>query len=275
MGQKRLRQISIHALLTESDINRNIGHGQSQKFLSTLSLRRATFSRLLTHHQSVFLSTLSLRRATVVVGPSRGINCISIHALLTESDRSSYDLRGRVCHFYPRSPYGERPATSRNNKNNMNFYPRSPYGERRPITSNGTKKLNFYPRSPYGERLQKNQHQRKRKDISIHALLTESDYVLTRYRISARYFYPRSPYGERLSRCKRPAGQRKFLSTLSLRRATVEGDRFFYYSDISIHALLTESDENQGFCVSLQLYFYPRSPYGERHGFCEGGVSYA
>ena len=38
---------------------------------------------------------------------------------------------------------------------------------------------------------------------------------------------------------------REFLSTLSLRRAT----------------------ENQGFCVFVQLHFYPRSPCGERRHF--------
>ena len=58
------------------------------------------------------------------------------------------------------------------------------------------------------------------------------------------HFYPRSPCGERPPITFRHCTTYLFLSTLSLRRATVEGDRFFYYSDISIHALLAESDNN-------------------------------
>ena len=79
----------------------------------------------------------------------------------------------------------------------------------------------FYPRSPCGERpnLQRNQHQRKQ--ISIHALLAESDYLgawksrnvcrisihallaesdvesRSNILITSQYFYPRSPCGER------------------------------------------------------------------------------
>ena len=56
--------ISIHALLAESDMHPWPAQSSRPIFLSTLSLRRATFSRQLTHHQSAFLSTLSLRRAT-------------------------------------------------------------------------------------------------------------------------------------------------------------------------------------------------------------------
>ena len=58
-------EISIHALLAESDILGNVVAGLHMLFLSTLSLRRAT-SKLKppvkTHRE--FLSTLSLRRAT-------------------------------------------------------------------------------------------------------------------------------------------------------------------------------------------------------------------
>ena len=36
-------------------------------------------------------------------------------------------------------------------------------------------------------------------DISIHALLTESDVGVAQGATAGDYFYPRSPYGERLS----------------------------------------------------------------------------
>ena len=57
--------ISIHALLAESDMRRKQLTRMPQAFLSTLSLRRATDEGL--HGRRVvttFLSTLSLRRAT-------------------------------------------------------------------------------------------------------------------------------------------------------------------------------------------------------------------
>ena len=80
------------------------------QFLSTLSLRRATFTVPDLGKRDIrFLSTLSLRRATtslVVIGT----NCvISIHALLAESDRPFCKPDSQRRHFYPRSPCGERP----------------------------------------------------------------------------------------------------------------------------------------------------------------------
>ena len=82
--------------------------------------------------------------------------------------------------------------------------------------------------------------------------------------------------------------KRTFLSTLSLRRATQRQIEFERYSDISIHALLAESDlavpqfraVDLVFLSTLSLRrateaqdgykdtvtdFYPRSPCGERH----------
>ena len=58
-----------------------------------------------------------------------------------------------------------------------------------------------------------------------------------------RYFYPRSPCGERLTNVVSSAGTMGFLSTLSLRRATVNtADKEARKRLISIHALLAESD---------------------------------
>ena len=56
-------------------------------FLSTLSLRRATsVSKWTATWNLSFLSTLSLRRATQVRACQNEKSCISIHALLAESD---------------------------------------------------------------------------------------------------------------------------------------------------------------------------------------------
>ena len=148
--------------------------------------------------------------------------------------------------------------------------------------------LYFYPRSPCGERRPMIPTTPPAKRISIHALLAESDPVAAHF-------------GRR---------KLKFLSTLSLRRATssaqfVGADSGYFYPRspcgerlwytvvggvnhaISIHALLAESDASiRRFCSSARLflstlslrratlhsawqhrrwwYFYPRSPCGER-----------
>ena len=124
---------------------------------------------------------------------------ISIHALLAESDMVSYQLSRKSRIFL--STLSLRRATSARfgvvAQINY-FYPRSPCGERRVwVTANARYRL-----------------------ISIHALLAESD-----------------------GTCHPNKTQRyRFLSTLSLRRATI---------------LLSCS-------ANISLYFYPRSPCGER-----------
>ena len=78
--------------------------------------------------------------------------------------------------------------------------------------------------------------------ISIHALLAESDFPAVGKRLRSTYFYPRSPCGERLRLAGTTSAPNKFLSTLSLRRATqdVRGPQ------------------------ACACDFYPRSPCGER-----------
>ena len=106
---KQCSSISIHALLAESDCFFCVKLLLQLIFLSTLSLRRATYwpcvhvvgrsisiHALLAesdtraeHHASTqqeFLSTLSLRRATLRVLDGSKSSIISIHALLAESD---------------------------------------------------------------------------------------------------------------------------------------------------------------------------------------------
>ena len=214
--------ISIHALLAESDNFFTVTLPTGIQFLSTLSLRRATFA--------------GSRR------PPGGN------------------------HFYPRSPCGERHRY-RQNRAIMtgDFYPRSPCGERQKIRQSKEKPRHFYPRSPCGERRRQGRRLGACICISIHALLAESDCQIKKYSgLNFAHFYPRSPCGERLVGFGRndnirnfyprsPCGERqhayqlvlwvlRFLSTLSLRRATCS-------------------------CRSVRLlapYFYPRSPCGER-----------
>ena len=100
----------------------------------------------------------------------------------------------------------------------------------------------FYPRSPCGERLLTEINKMATGQISIHALLAESDFEPQHEHYNPGYFYPRSPCGERPALWRLPGKGRLFLSTLSLRRATTSS---------------THSD-------TKNWYFYPRSPCGER-----------
>ena len=125
------------------------------QFLSTLSLRRATRPSLsgIARHiyfyprspcgerlsagresdtEEKFLSTLSLRRATQVSPDTSSTQCISIHALLAESDNFRCIRQSTTSNFYPRSPCGERRQRDKlQDGRNSHFYPRSPCGERR------------------------------------------------------------------------------------------------------------------------------------------------
>ena len=214
---------------------------------------------------------------------------ISIHALLAESD---WNNRPAIVHTWKfLSTLSLRRATmgaSEGTAVGHNFYPRSPCGERRHYSLN-------LPSSPM---------------ISIHALLAESDHVNGGAPSSSfGNFYPRSPCGERLLTLSMGVILISFLSTLSLRRATLAArDEFIMFvflstlslrratclpgfwritPEISIHALLAESDKMHAlklansmlFLSTLSLrratgiidiindvidHFYPRSPCGER-----------
>ena len=133
------------------------------------------------------------------------------------------------------------------------------------MTSISTSRRYFYPRSPCGERRGCVRYCIHAPEISIHALLAESDAVFV---LQITFFDI-------------------FLSTLSLRRATVGLDYDPIVHIISIHALLAESDkvrkaldlDDCEFLSTLSLRratnarrsnkvelnnFYPRSPCGER-----------
>ena len=116
-GERRLLQngfldvaaISIHALLAESDNATTAAEIALSVFLSTLSLRRATYWATRARAAQLFLSTLSLRRATPLLAV----------------------LPAWRNHFYPRSPCGERRSSTTAFSVLSYFYPRSPCGERR------------------------------------------------------------------------------------------------------------------------------------------------
>ena len=173
----RQSSISIHALLAESDHRAIDIQSPTTKFLSTLSLRRATgtvaevgcmyyisIHALLAESDrregprcqglSEFLSTLSLRRATLYFINQEKNPSISIHALLAESDPGQNLINGIRLVFL--STLSLRRAT--NGIEVCTYSP--PY---------------FYPRSPCGERPWHLHCVFIFAGISIHALLAESD----------------------------------------------------------------------------------------------------
>ena len=129
---------------------------------------------------------------------------------------------------------------------------------------------NFYPRSPCGERLQLKPPIKAHRQISIHALLAESDHPQTSGRPHNTDFYPRSPCGER-------------------RAKSIE---HYYNHCISIHALLAESDsksaQNSGallriwnkfygdciFMLTGKAVFYPFCPCFFHIFWCEGSGNF-
>ena len=146
--------ISIHALLAESDSNTGFVTAPIARFLSTLSLRRATQSRRRGNTiRSISIHAL-LAESDIILCNVDQLFDISIHALLAESDGSSASAWTMASNFYPRSPCGERPATTWSGWwSTTYFYPRSPCGERQNVVPDRIEILYFYPRSPCGERL--------------------------------------------------------------------------------------------------------------------------
>ena len=220
--EARKRLISIHALLAESDVSANYHIGVRKDFYPRSPCGERPMRTWKKINPNPFLSTLSLRRATwdlmgglscdayfyprspcgerhlrVLDGSKSSI--ISIHALLAESDESQPPCGHPTKDFYPRSPCGERlnkrcefnrdngflstlslrRATFTDRKRRaivLYFYPRSPCGERRNESGEDADNGNFYPRSPCGERRIFHVRSFTSKDISIHALLAESDF---------------------------------------------------------------------------------------------------
>ena len=102
---------------------------------------------------------------------------ISIHALLAESDDNKGKLQADTTDFYPRSPCGERLSIIELIKCGLVF-----------LSTLSLRRATDDILAGVNELL-----------ISIHALLAESDLVVTAFPGSVDNFYPRSPCGERRS----------------------------------------------------------------------------
>ncbi len=184
---------------------------------------------------------------------------------MRRATRQRANIKCKISYFYPRSPCGERQRRGLQNLHLRYFYPRSPCGERHilPITSNvvirisihallaesdDTSKdtiktvVNFYPRSPCGERHTNTYY----AILSVQFLSTLS---LRRATTDMRQRLIEFRFLSTLS-LRRATKLRsilvlillEFLSTLSLRRATDCVRYCIRAPEISIHALLAESD---------------------------------
>ena len=257
-------------------------------------MRRATAHGNTSFIQVKFLSTLSLRRAT---RRHRGNDRCPVNFYPRSPCGERHPKKVNLyndSNFYPRSPCGERLHIMQNRWfMNTDFYPRSPCGERprspkistRPCLFLSTLSLrratkisavnitreDFYPRSPCGERRLDITIIGRTWDISIHALLAESDGLWSTWIASIPKISIHALLAESDALPQNIHGvDFQFLSTLSLRRATVRRSTMADFDKIFLSTLslrrATLADCTKIYAVGD---FYPRSPCGERR--CPAG----
>ena len=149
-------QISIHALLAESDSQQPAGTTSTTYF----------YPRSPCGERPTVLTLIC------------DVIAISIHALLAESD-GGFGVGSWLLVIFL-STLSLRRATQHSEPNSGRIRFLSTLSLRR-ATYMGVTVLgiqhNFYPRSPCGERRANNQQGQQARHISIHALLAESDFV--------------------------------------------------------------------------------------------------
>ena len=173
-----------------------------QIFLSTLSLRRATpWGSFWWGVFSISIHALLAESDLISVITTAGFDQISIHALLAESDveRAAAPVHKNI--FL--STLSLRRATRGSavpGGPETYFYPRSPCGERRYAVALQLAVQEISIHALLAESDGKGSRRCVLSGISIHALLAESDAVCVKGAdIAAEDFYPRSPCGERLT----------------------------------------------------------------------------
>ena len=236
--------ISIHALLAESDLWVLRKVPILGIFLSTLSLRRATFRQNYECFEWIISIHALLAESDGWTLNINGPMKISIHALLAESDRAPQPPQGESSIFL--STLSLRRATCRNGQNvksrhisihallaesdvkNASTYLNIFISIHALLAESDVSALlvnggvpSFLSTLSLRRATRNSQNIKRRHNISIHALLAESDRAPSITPApSRRNFYPRSPCGERQFSRRLTHHQSEFLSTLSLRRAT-------------------------------------------------------
>ena len=213
-------------------------------FLSTLPARGATeFAVFL--HIAGRISIHAPREGSDLArsGRRRPLHPISIHAPREGSDRFRWIRGSRLCHFYPRSPRGERPEPASEPEQPAKFLSTLPArGATEQLDAYRALLDNFYPRSPRGERRPAGSPLLALLVISIHAPREGSDPGPAAQTGGLGHFYPRSPRGERPVAVQSCARTDTFLSTLPARGATAAAAAGCCTHPISIHAPREGSD---------------------------------
>ena len=238
--------ISIHALLAESDRSSCAESSTITAFLSTLSLRRATLAQANDLDVSAISIHALLAESDFVMQLTRNVErSISIHALLAESDRPrrAWWQTARAISIHALLAESDRlPSLSR--------FPTSQFLSTLSLRR-ATSRLfafavgitSFLSTLSLRRATQTTAAARMPTRISIHALLAESDLVVTIKRLYLEHFYPRSPCGER----RGFGASHPKNSQISIHALLAESDLFSFSAGrgsdtISIHALLAESD---------------------------------
>ena len=184
----------------ESDLTAHIAHGEGQISIHALLMESDLDVTLVFWSASLFQSTLSSWRATCCVpGPIFG-PIISIHALLMESDARQVAAGPLLVRFQStlsswratRIPAFLPPLMTY-------FNPRSPHGERHAMQEGWHRMQIFQSTLSSWRATAATLDGMQEAWISIHALLMESDLRPSTFRTVRVNFNPRSPHGERLS----------------------------------------------------------------------------
>ena len=145
----------------------------------------------------LFLSTLSLRRATQAKAFKVSALCISIHALLAESDFIWIDKTQSAPNFYPRSPCGERRQVKQTCRAEIIFLSTLSLRRATAADMSARREASISIHALLAESDQAKAFKVSALCISIHALLAESDIIRQHSKPDGSNFYPRSPCGER------------------------------------------------------------------------------
>ena len=148
--------------------------------------------------------------------------CISIHAPRRGSDRTliSFRISRKISIHAPRR--GSDDAEDENRGKSRHFNPRSPQGERLASSTSAKHGFTFQSTLPAGGATYRHAHLVHRASISIHAPRRGSDGLLLLLPLVKFYFNPRSPQGERHSVHVRDVQLFLFQSTLPAGGATVQ-----------------------------------------------------
>ena len=236
--------ISIHALLTESDLSKAGNDAEGHLNFNPRSPhgeRHVGFGGIIKAKQ--FQSTLSSRRATWVQFLSTPRTAISIHALLTESDFTPPRIAWALVFISIHALLTESDRWFCSAACLIDISIHALLTESDAFCAGDVVIVGISIHALLTESDEAGTDSHAFGNISIHALLTESDRLTFGSVPTRENFNPRSPHGERL---------RALLILAS-------------FALISIHALLTESDLLSHLHLRTVFpHFNPRSPHGER-----------